>query len=203
MDALTKLRPRNRESDEKRKQETRIIHNRRTAGSGFAIGSFTGGNVVKGDASAGERLQHGRRYIVRVAEGGDGHGATVTHCCQGRAYVLGDQVRITNPGNLAVLDVPPHRRLRRRVLPVRHPRPLPPISPSLSPDHRRGVGTRSPRAAGVSGFPLRRHGRRGSLSHSLDLQTRDIYLTWPVFPLWSKVDRKGVNLYIVLTHRQL
>lgn len=174
MDALTKLRPRNRESDEKRKQETRIIHDRRTAGSGFAVRSFTGGNVVKGDPSAGERLLHGRRDIARVAEGGDGHGATVTHCCQGRAYVLGDQVRITSPGNLAVLDVPPHRRLRRSVLPVRHPRLLPPISPSLSPDRRRGVGTRSPRAAGVSEFPWRRHGR-GSLTLSRSPKHRHIF----------------------------
>lgn len=92
----------------------------------------TGRDVIEGDSGTGERVLY-RCWDARgVAVGGDGDGAAVVHANEGGTDVLRDRVRIRTLGDVAVLDVPPHRCLRRRVLRLRdrrrsisvHERPL-------------------------------------------------------------------------------
>jgi hypothetical protein len=78
--------------------------------------------VVEGDAGARERVLDGGRDALGVAVGGDGDGPAVVHLRERRAYVLGDRVRVAPFRHLAVLYVPPHRRLRPYVLRLRHRR---------------------------------------------------------------------------------
>lgn len=79
----------------------------------------TGGDVVEGDTGAGERVLHRGGDASGVAVGGDGDGAAVVHANEGGTDVLRDRVRIRTLGDVAVLDVPPHRYLRRGVLRLR------------------------------------------------------------------------------------
>lgn len=74
--------------------------------------------MVEGDSGAGEGVLDGGGDLVGVAVGGDGDRTHVVHVRQRRAYVLRDQVRIAPLRHLAVLDIPPHRRLRLSVLPL-------------------------------------------------------------------------------------
>lgn len=88
--------------------------------------------MVEGDAGAGEGMLDDGSDASGVAVGGDGDGAAVVHANESRTDVLRDGVRIRTLGDVAVLDVPPHRCLRRRVLRLRdrrrsisvHERPL-------------------------------------------------------------------------------
>lgn len=79
--------------------------------------------MVESDAGAGEGVLGGGGNAVGVAVGGDGGGATVIHFIEGGTYVFGDVMGIAASRHLAVLYVPPHRRLRLAVrlrLPHRH-----------------------------------------------------------------------------------
>lgn len=78
--------------------------------------------MIEGDAGAGERVLDRRGDAIGVAVGGDGDGAAVVHLHQRRAYILSDGVDVADLGHLAILYVPPHRRLRRHVLLLRHVR---------------------------------------------------------------------------------
>lgn len=104
----------------------------------------TGGDVVESDAGAGERLLDSGGDARGVAVGGDGHGPTVVELGEGGADVLGDGVGIAALGHLAVLDVPPHRRLRPHVLRLRQATPAVAataahaFSPRSSPGDRDG-----------------------------------------------------------------
>lgn len=69
---------------------------------------FTSGDVVEGDAGAGERVLNRSRDAIGVAVGGDGDGPTVIHLDESRTNVLGDGVGVADLGDLAVLYVPPH-----------------------------------------------------------------------------------------------
>ena len=76
----------------------------------------TGGDMVEGDAGAGEGMLDDGSDASGVAVGGDGNGAAVVRANEGGAYVLRDGVGIASFRHVTVLYVPPHRRLRRRVL---------------------------------------------------------------------------------------
>lgn len=80
-------------------------------------GIRTCGDVVEGDAGAREGVLDGVGDAVGVPVGGDGDGAGVAGGGEGGAHVLSDEVGVAVAGDLAVLDVPPHRGLHRRVLP--------------------------------------------------------------------------------------
>ncbi|KAK9230260.1 hypothetical protein WN944_023227 [Citrus x changshan-huyou] len=54
-----------------------------------------------------------------IDPGGDGDGTTVVHLDRGGADVLRYRVRVTVIRHLAVLYVPPHRRLRSHILLIR------------------------------------------------------------------------------------
>lgn len=90
--------------------------------SGWVGGVRDGGathtcwDVVEGDAGAGEGVLDGVRDAVGVSVGGDGDGAGVAGGGEGGAHVLGDEVGVADAGDMAVLDVPPHRCLHRCVL---------------------------------------------------------------------------------------
>jgi hypothetical protein len=73
--------------------------------------------VVEGDAGAGESVLDVVWDAAGVSVGGDGDGAEVAGGGEGRTHVLGDEVGVAAAGDLAVLDVPPHRSLHRCVLP--------------------------------------------------------------------------------------
>lgn len=75
--------------------------------------------MIESNASTGERVLHRRGDPIGVAVGGDRDGTTVVHLDQGGADVLRYRVRITVLRHLAVLYVPPHRRLRSHVLSLR------------------------------------------------------------------------------------
>ena len=77
--------------------------------------------MIECDAGARESLLNRRGDAVGVAVGGDGNGPTIVELDQCGAYVLGDYVGFAPSGYLAVLYVPPSRRLRRAVLPFRRP----------------------------------------------------------------------------------
>lgn len=79
----------------------------------------TSRDMVEGDSSAGECVLYRSGDAGGVAVGGDGDGAAVVHADECRADVLSDGVGIAAFRNMAVLDVPPHRRLGRRVLRLR------------------------------------------------------------------------------------
>lgn len=72
--------------------------------------------MVEGDAGAGEGMLDDGSDASGVAVGGDGNGAAVVRANEGGAYVLRDGVGIASFRHVTVLYVPPHRRLRRRVL---------------------------------------------------------------------------------------
>lgn len=80
-------------------------------------GIRTCGDVVEGDAGAGEGVLYVVGDAVGVPVGGDGDGAGVAGGGEGGAHVLRDEVGVAVAGDMAVLDVPPHRGLHRRVLP--------------------------------------------------------------------------------------
>ena len=82
--------------------------------------------MVEGDAGAGESVLDVVGYLVGVSVRGDGDGASVAGGGEGGAHVLDDELRVAAAGDAAVLDVPPNRRLRHRVLPHRRP-PLHPL----------------------------------------------------------------------------
>lgn len=73
--------------------------------------------MVEGDAGAGEGVLDGAGDAVGVSVGGDGDGAGVSGGGEGGAHVLGDEMGVAVAGDMAVLDVPPHRGLHRRILP--------------------------------------------------------------------------------------
>lgn len=87
--------------------------------------------MVKGDAGAGEGLLDGGGDAGGVSVGGNGDGTTVVDLDQGGTDVLRYGVRLAALGDLAVLYVPPHRRLRPRVLRLRLRR----LSPSAPGSH--------------------------------------------------------------------
>jgi hypothetical protein len=96
-------------------------------------GVRTGGDVVEGDAGAGEGVLHVVGDAAGVPVSGDGDGAGVAGGGEGGAHVLGDAVRVAAAGDVAVLDVPPDRGLRDRVLPHRRRRPPAPVSQAERP----------------------------------------------------------------------
>lgn len=75
--------------------------------------------MIESNASTGERVLHRRGDPIGVAVGGDRDGTTVVHLDQGGADVLRYRVRVTVIRHLAVLYVPPHRRLRSHILLIR------------------------------------------------------------------------------------
>jgi hypothetical protein len=81
--------------------------------------------MVEGDAGAGEGVLHVVGDAAGVPVDGDGDGASVAGGGEGGAHVLGDAVRVAAARDLAVLDVPPDRGLRGRVLPHRRRQPAP------------------------------------------------------------------------------
>lgn len=81
---------------------------------------YTGRDVIEGDASAGEGLLDSSRDVTSISISPDGNRALVVHLRQPRSNVLSDEVWIASSGNLTVLDIPPHRRLRLRILSVGH-----------------------------------------------------------------------------------
>jgi hypothetical protein len=89
--------------------------------------------MVEGDAGAGEGVLHEVGDAAGVPVGGDGDGAGVARGGEGGAHVLGDAVRVAAAGDVAVLDVPPDRGLRDRVLPHRRRRPPAPVSQAERP----------------------------------------------------------------------
>jgi hypothetical protein len=91
---------------------------------GNVRGVRTGGDVVEGDAGAGEGVLHVVGDAAGVPVSGDGDGAGVAGGGEGGAHVLGDAVRVAAAGDVAVLDVPPDRGLRDSILP--HRRRCPP-----------------------------------------------------------------------------
>lgn len=72
--------------------------------------------MIESDAGAGERLLHRSRDAICISIGRDGDWTTVVQLGQRGTDVLSDGVWIAALGDLAVLDVPPHRRLYRHVL---------------------------------------------------------------------------------------
>ena len=80
---------------------------------------ITGGDMVEGDAGAGERMLDGGSDASGVPVSRDGNGAAIIHPNEGGAYVLRDGVGIAPFRHLAVLYVPPNRRLGQRVLCLR------------------------------------------------------------------------------------
>lgn len=82
----------------------------------------TGRDMIEGNAGAREGMGDISRDGVDVAEGGDGEGPAVAHLLQGGGDVAGDGVGVTPSWYMAVLYVPPYRRLghgvRRRRLNV-------------------------------------------------------------------------------------
>lgn len=78
--------------------------------------------MIEGYAGAREGMGDMSRDGVDVAEGGDGEGPAVAHLLQGGGNVAGDGVGVTPSWDMAVLYVPPYRRLghgvRRRRLNV-------------------------------------------------------------------------------------
>lgn len=75
--------------------------------------------MVEGDSSARKRVLYRGRDASGITIGGDGNRPRIVHLRKGGAYVLSDGVRIANFGDMTVLYVPPHRRLRRHVLRLR------------------------------------------------------------------------------------
>ena len=80
------------------------------------------GCVIESDAGAGERLLHESRDPISIAVGRDRDWTTLVQFGQRGTDVPSDGMRIAALGDLAVLDVPPHRRLRRHVLLLRRER---------------------------------------------------------------------------------
>jgi hypothetical protein len=80
-------------------------------------GIRTCGDVVERDAGARESVLDVVGNAVGVPVGGEGDGAGVAGGGEGGSHVLGDEVGLARAGDMAVLDVPPHRGLHRRVLP--------------------------------------------------------------------------------------
>lgn len=67
------------------------------------------------DAGGGEGVQNGRSDAGGVPIGGDRDGARVPRGGEGADDVVSDAVRVgAAAGHRALVDVPPHRRLRRR-----------------------------------------------------------------------------------------
>lgn len=84
---------------------------------GFKEGAIrTRGYVIESDAGAGERLLHRRRDAIRVAVGRDRDWTTVVQFGKRGTDIPSDGMWIAALRDLTVLDVPPHRRLRRHVL---------------------------------------------------------------------------------------
>ena len=75
--------------------------------------------MIESNPSTGERVLYRRGDSIGVAVGGDGDGTTVVHLDRGGADVLRYRVRVTVIRHLAVLYVPPHRRLRSHILLIR------------------------------------------------------------------------------------
>lgn len=73
--------------------------------------------MVEADPGAREALDDGGRNVVGVAVSPDVEGTPIVHLLQGHADVACDGVGIATLGDMAVLDVPPNRRLRHRILP--------------------------------------------------------------------------------------
>ena len=95
-----------------------------------------GGDVVEGDAGAGEGVLDVVGDLVGVSVGGDGDGASVAGGGEGGAHVLDDELRVAAAWDAAILDVPPHRRLGCRVLPHRRQTLAGPLR--ISPSQRCG-----------------------------------------------------------------
>lgn len=76
----------------------------------------TGWNVIERNSGTVEGLLNGGRDFIGVAIGGDGNRPTVVHFHQCWTYILRYSVCVETLGYVTVLYVPPHRRLRHRVL---------------------------------------------------------------------------------------
>lgn len=72
--------------------------------------------MIKRYAGAGEGVLDGGGEAIGVAVGGDGKRTKVVQVDEGRAYVLGNGVRVESFGDLAVFYIPPHRCLCPRIL---------------------------------------------------------------------------------------
>ena len=71
--------------------------------------------MVEADAGGGKRCQDGRGDAGGVAVGGDRDGARVPRGGERGDEVVGDAVRVAAAArHRALVDVPPHRRLRGR-----------------------------------------------------------------------------------------
>lgn len=71
-------------------------------------------DMIEGNAGARKGMRNMRRDGIDVAEGGDGEGTAVARLLQG-GEDAGDGVGVTPSWDMAVLYVPPYRRLRHGV----------------------------------------------------------------------------------------
>jgi hypothetical protein len=93
----------------------------------------TAWDVGDGDARGGERLLGGARELQHVPEGGDGERPADAGGAEGGGNARGDAVDVDAVGDVAVLEVPPHRHPHR--------------SAALAVLRRRGDGAATPAAA--------------------------------------------------------
>lgn len=84
-----------------------------------------------GDPGGGERLLRGARELEHVAEGGDGEGPADAGGAQGGRHPRGDAADVDAVGDVAVLEVPPHRHPHRPALVVLRRRP-PPLAAAVA-----------------------------------------------------------------------
>lgn len=66
-----------------------------------------------GDPRGGELLLRGPRELQHVAEGGDGERPADARGAEGRGHARGDAADVDAVGDVAVLEVPPHRHRHR------------------------------------------------------------------------------------------
>jgi hypothetical protein len=88
--------------------------------------------VGDGDARSGERLLRGPRELQHVTEGGDGERPADARGAEGSGHARGDAADVDAVGDVAVLEVPPHRHPHRPALLVlrRRGRGPPPLAPA-------------------------------------------------------------------------
>lgn len=73
-------------------------------------------HVIQGDAGGGEGLLRGTWHLRHVAERRDDYGALDTGGSERRRDPVGDPLHVDADGDLAVLEIPPHRNLHAPVL---------------------------------------------------------------------------------------
>jgi hypothetical protein len=107
--------------------------------------------VGDGNSSGGERLLRGARELEHVAEGGDGEGAADAGGAQGGREPRRDAADVDAVGDVAVLEVPPHRHPYRPALVVLR-RGSPPLAAAVATrDARRDEAAVDQSPVGVRG----------------------------------------------------